>query len=198
MSGSRRFATSCKSGSRWDGLKRRVRSAPALDLLLIGAKESERPFAIASNFRHEATRQFELNPFEAAWRSRDCTCRSTAAWYAEFRSELLGFPAGKHDDQVDALGLVGQLLDQMVSGKSRESRKSPKLIAVTVPWGSTEQAARLDAILRLSTVSRLPLALRLSLPLLASSKRFWKGRQRPRCSSQLATVSGVCSRLCGN
>jgi hypothetical protein len=31
-------------------------------------------------------------------------------------SELLGFPAGKHDDQVDALGLVGQLLDQMVPG----------------------------------------------------------------------------------
>src|SRR4051812_8918403 len=40
----------------------------------------------------------------------------TAAWYAEFRSELLGFPAGKHDDQVDALGLVGQLLDKMILG----------------------------------------------------------------------------------
>ena len=26
------------------------------------------------------------------------------------RSELLSFPAGKHDDQVDALGLIGQLL----------------------------------------------------------------------------------------
>jgi predicted phage terminase large subunit-like protein len=38
----------------------------------------------------------------------------SAPWYAAFRSELLSFPAGKHDDQVDALGLVGQLLDQMV------------------------------------------------------------------------------------
>jgi predicted phage terminase large subunit-like protein len=34
-----------------------------------------------------------------------------APWYADFRSELLSFPAGKHDDQVDALGLIGQLLD---------------------------------------------------------------------------------------
>lgn len=39
-----------------------------------------------------------------------------APWYSELRSELLSFPAGKHDDQVDALGLVGQLLDQMVKG----------------------------------------------------------------------------------
>jgi hypothetical protein len=37
-------------------------------------------------------------------------------WYPAFRSELLSFPAGKHDDQVDALGLVGQLLDKMTSG----------------------------------------------------------------------------------
>jgi predicted phage terminase large subunit-like protein len=35
-------------------------------------------------------------------------------WLPDLRSELLSFPAGRHDDQVDALGLVGQLLDQMV------------------------------------------------------------------------------------
>src|SRR6185437_5241625 len=40
-----------------------------------------------------------------------------APWYPELRSELLSFPAGKHDDQVDALGLVGQLLDKMVTGQ---------------------------------------------------------------------------------
>src|SRR6188768_1917241 len=40
-----------------------------------------------------------------------------AVWYAGLRAELLSFPAGKHDDQVDALGLVGQLLDRMMSGE---------------------------------------------------------------------------------
>jgi len=40
-----------------------------------------------------------------------------APWYADFRSELLTFPAGKYDDQVDALGLIGQLLDKMVEGR---------------------------------------------------------------------------------
>lgn len=49
-----------------------------------------------------------------------------APWYADFRSELLSFPAGKHDDQVDALGLVGQLLDRMITGrKSPEKQKKP-------------------------------------------------------------------------
>jgi len=40
-----------------------------------------------------------------------------APWYAELRGEILSFPAGKHDDAVDALGLIGQLLDLMVPGK---------------------------------------------------------------------------------
>jgi hypothetical protein len=31
-------------------------------------------------------------------------------------SELLSFPAGTHDDQVDALGLVGQLLHRISAG----------------------------------------------------------------------------------
>src|SRR5262249_33894389 len=30
-----------------------------------------------------------------------------ASWYPAFRAALLSFTAGKHDDQVDALGLIG-------------------------------------------------------------------------------------------
>lgn len=48
-----------------------------------------------------------------------------APWYADLRSELLSFPAGKHDDQVDALGLVGQLLDRMRSGVKPKSNVKP-------------------------------------------------------------------------
>jgi predicted phage terminase large subunit-like protein len=36
-----------------------------------------------------------------------------APWLAELRAELLSFPAGRYDDQVDALGLVGQLLEKI-------------------------------------------------------------------------------------
>lgn len=46
-----------------------------------------------------------------------------ASWYADFRAELLSFPAGKHDDHVDALGLVGQLLDRMIPGRAPKQEK---------------------------------------------------------------------------
>ena len=52
---------------------------------------------------------------------------TSVPWYAEFKSELLSFPAGKHDDQVDALGLIGQLLDQMVPGQNPKPPQKPKL-----------------------------------------------------------------------
>jgi predicted phage terminase large subunit-like protein len=53
---------------------------------------------------------------------------SRAPWLAEFRRELLHFPAGVHDDQVDAIGLIGQLLDKMVKGRmpNRKTITLPK------------------------------------------------------------------------
>lgn len=40
-----------------------------------------------------------------------------ATWRTDLISELMSFPVGVHDDQADALGLVGQLLDRMERGK---------------------------------------------------------------------------------
>jgi predicted phage terminase large subunit-like protein len=44
-----------------------------------------------------------------------------ANYYPALRGELLSFPAGKHDDAVDALGLVGQLLDKMMHGDAPQA-----------------------------------------------------------------------------
>lgn len=52
-----------------------------------------------------------------------------APWYPELRSELLSFPAGKHDDQVDALGLVGQLLNKMSLGALPAEPEKPKNVS---------------------------------------------------------------------
>jgi predicted phage terminase large subunit-like protein len=51
--------------------------------------------------------------------------RPDAAWIADLEAELLSFPAGKHDDQVDALGLVGQLLDVMAKGQAAPDAGKP-------------------------------------------------------------------------
>lgn len=50
----------------------------------------------------------------------------SADWFPALRAELLSFPAGKHDDQVDALGLIGQLLDKMMSGTKPRPTDKPK------------------------------------------------------------------------
>lgn len=48
-----------------------------------------------------------------------------APWYEQFRSELLTFPTGRNDDQVDALGLVGQLLDAIYSPRKPDKQDRP-------------------------------------------------------------------------
>jgi predicted phage terminase large subunit-like protein len=50
-----------------------------------------------------------------------------APWYSDFRAELLSFPAGKHDDQVDSLGLVGQLIDRMIPGREPGKPEKAKI-----------------------------------------------------------------------
>ena len=64
-----------------------------------------------------------------------------ASWNSEFKSELLSFPAGKHDDQVDALGLIGQLLDQMVPGQKPKAPEKPKKVDTgyrPIPFGNAQ------------------------------------------------------------
>ncbi len=52
-----------------------------------------------------------------------------APWLSDFISELMSFPVGVHDDQVDALGLVGQLMDRMEMGSKGEAPKRvPKVV----------------------------------------------------------------------
>lgn len=53
---------------------------------------------------------------------------ANAPWVADFLAELLSFPAGVNDDQVDMTGLLGRLLDKMVGGRvpKQESSKNDR------------------------------------------------------------------------
>jgi predicted phage terminase large subunit-like protein len=48
-----------------------------------------------------------------------------APWVADLMGELLTFPAGRHDDQVDALGLIGRMVDKMVGGRAPRVEATP-------------------------------------------------------------------------
>jgi len=56
-------------------------------------------------------------------------CPFHAPWFSAFKDELLKFP-GKYDDQVDALSLIGQVLDKMVAGRAYDpDENKPKIIS---------------------------------------------------------------------
>jgi predicted phage terminase large subunit-like protein len=60
-------------------------------------------------------------------------CPFGADWFSDFRRELLLFDAGKNDDQVDALSLIGQIVDKMVGASKDYSQKVPPKILSTNP-----------------------------------------------------------------
>ena len=70
----------------------------ALDMLPMGRQDKR---ARAQGFRARAAMGKVYLPHSAPWLS-------------DFLSELLAFDQGKHDDQVDACGLIGRMLDSLV------------------------------------------------------------------------------------
>ena len=57
----------------------------------------------------------------------------TASWMDEFVHEMLRFPAGVHDDQVDTLSLIGRVLDQMSTASDYKEPPSEEFTPTT--WG---------------------------------------------------------------
>ncbi len=49
---------------------------------------------------------------------------------ADFRAELLGFPSAKWDDQVDALSLIGQIVDQMHAPSPQMEKPQRKVLSM--------------------------------------------------------------------
>ena len=56
----------------------------------------------------------------------------SAPWWPDLRSEMLKFPLGKHDDQVDALSLIGRMLHGLAPGKTPQPQADPGGLLVSV------------------------------------------------------------------
>jgi predicted phage terminase large subunit-like protein len=54
-----------------------------------------------------------------------------APWFTAFREQLLQFPVGKYDDQVDALSLIGQMLERLAPGQPADPE--PEFLDMTRP-----------------------------------------------------------------
>jgi predicted phage terminase large subunit-like protein len=57
-----------------------------------------------------------------------------APFLSDLISEMMSFPVGVHDDQVDALGLAGQLMDRMSTGpKPKQAERKLEIGAIYAP-----------------------------------------------------------------
>jgi predicted phage terminase large subunit-like protein len=71
-----------------------------------------------------------------------------AHWYPDFLSEVLSFPAGKHDDQVDCLSLIGQMLTRITRGRVPETKAKLKVLTVGNP--DTQEAISLTELFEIN------------------------------------------------
>lgn len=80
-------------------------------------------------------------------------------WFPAFKAELMMFNNGKYDDQVDAISLVGQVLDRMIPGSGVPAEKpKPKVfsthpgectVTLTDMWDTNERKHKGSRILRI-------------------------------------------------
>lgn len=68
-------------------------------------------------------KEFRARPIQARMRAGTVKFDFEADWFPKLEDELLRFPRDKHDDQVDALAHIGQILDKMTSAPTDEEVK---------------------------------------------------------------------------
>ena len=76
-------------------------------------------YTAREQFPTKGDKAVRAQSFRGLIATRSLRIPATAPWRAEVEAEMLHFPAGVHDDVCDALGLIGQLLDQMLDGPTK-------------------------------------------------------------------------------
>lgn len=84
----------------------------SLDPFIRKEMEARKQFVYREQFTSAVDKTVRARSFQA-YMAQGKVYILNADWTRTLERELLAFPSGKHDDQVDALGLVGRLLDEM-------------------------------------------------------------------------------------
>ena len=111
------------TGSRSAGPKRQARSKPVLVRSQERRQRERKAYVARAQFPTRGDKSVRAQSIRGRMAMDGLYVPINAPWYQALRSELLSFPAGKHDDQVDALGLIGQILDRMSAGQKRPEKQ---------------------------------------------------------------------------
>lgn len=115
----------------------------ALDPLIIKRQREENVFCYRTVFPTRRDKSVRAQSMRGRMAQGMVYLPKGVKWVDDFISELLHFPTGKNDDQVDAFGLLGQILDKMGKAKPPEASPPPKFLENStfddIFWGETTQ-----------------------------------------------------------
>lgn len=109
----------------------------AVGPFLVKRMRERQAFVARAQFPSTKSKAMRAQSIIGRMAQRGMYCPFGADWFSEFRKELLLFDAGKFDDQVDALSLIGQVLDKMIPADKSSSTQEPAKVFSTVPGQCT-------------------------------------------------------------
>ena len=95
-------------------------------------------YCAREQFASSADKAARARTIQARMASGKVLFRSGTPWLSTMLGEMLTFPAGKHDDQVDALSLLGRLLAEMVGKGIEPDGDKDKPRSDYAPYGAED------------------------------------------------------------
>lgn len=94
----------------------------------------ERQLYIArAQFPSRKNKEIRAQPIRGRMAMRGLYIPLGAPWFPDLKAEMMVFPNGTHDDMVDALSLIGQVLDKMIPADAPPPEASKPKILSTDP-----------------------------------------------------------------
>lgn len=103
-----------------------------------------RVYCMREQFTSAADKPSRARAFQARAAMGKVWLPHSAPWLEDLLMVLLSFPLGKHDDDMDMLGLIGRMLDTMVGGK-KPAPAPPKEDTWTRAWKRRGQEGTSDS-----------------------------------------------------
>lgn len=87
-------------------------------------------YVAREQFATRGDKAVRAQSFRGLIATRGLRIHKDAPFLTDLINEMMSFPVGVHDDQVDALGLIGQLIDRMSNGNKPKAEQPKPIYAV--------------------------------------------------------------------